>query len=238
MKPGKIISIVLLTLFVGKIVAEPLSVSYKPYYDTSFGVNYHQNWIAPKPGWDQLLVKTQPGFNFYFGWRFHHNFSADLGYEWSANKTLTTVINSNATFLGVQNTGGAVALTGKVRFKTGHLDINYFYPVLVGKFSGFAPEGILSVGLGTTKAHVRIIADPDGGFASNFTSLQGRDKILYRLGVGIQTLLVDDIGARMIARVENTSMLRARGSVVAENDGTKRLFKDGFSLAVGLFVKF
>jgi hypothetical protein len=49
---------------------------------------------------------------------------------------------------------------------------------------------------------------------------------------------VEDIGARIIGRYENTSILRVRGSVVAENQDTKVLFRNGFSLAVGLFVKF
>ena len=72
-------------------------------YQTYMGVNYKYNWIRPKGDWASLFVKTHPGFNIYFGWRFHPNFSAELGYEWTDHKPLTAYVPVGGTLLNVQN---------------------------------------------------------------------------------------------------------------------------------------
>lgn len=241
MKFYRITTVILLTVLSQVSFAEPLSVDYKPHYDTTFGVNYHQNWISARPGWGQLFVRTQPGFNFYFGWRFHPNLAGELGYEWSANKPLATTIGGpNQSFLGVTNTGVPVSLTGKVRFKTGHADLNLFFPLLIleNALDNLAPEGIFSVGVGSMKPHIKIKSSPETAFSNNFTAIDGRSKAVFRVGFGIQTLLVEDVGARIIGRYENTSILRATGSVATQDPSTRVIFRNGVSLAVGLFVKF
>ena len=209
-------------------------------YDTFGGVNYKQSVIRPKNGWDQLFVKTQPGFDVYLGWRFHPHFSGELGYEWTANKPLTTDIAPHQSLLGVTNNSGtAVGLTGKVRFKTGHFDLNYFIPFTLKEWK---PEWILSFGVGGMKPKMKVEADPQtdatNAFSSQFTDIDGRSIAVFRGGFGIQTNLIEDVGMRALIRYEHTSVLRARGTQITQNKATEQIFGNGLSIALGLYLKF
>lgn len=212
-------------------------------YDTFGGINYKQSVIRPESGWDQLFVKTQPGFDVYLGWRFHPRFSGELGYEWSANKPVSTDIPAGQSLLGVTNTSGfADRLTGKVRFKTGHFDLNYFIPWTL---KNWMPEWIVSLGVGAMKPKLKISAASEPAlvtvsnpFTSQFTNIEGRSRAIFRGGVGIQTTLVEDLGMRALLRYEHTSVLRARGTQPVQAKATEQIFGNGLSLAVGLYLKF
>jgi len=213
-------------------------------YDTYMGVNFKQNWIAPHNGWDKLFVKSEPGFNVYFGWRFHPNFGAEFGYEWTNDKPKAFVVQNGSTLLGIlNNSGSPVTLTGKVRFKTGAVDLNAFIPLCsLQLWDEIIPEGIISLGVAGTKASMKIFSNATTPaaitFSNQFTRIEGRGKAVYRAGLGVQALLIENFGMRALWRVESTSVLRGRSSAVTGNPSTRRIFKDASTLALGLFFKF
>jgi hypothetical protein len=210
-------------------------------YDTYMGVNFKQNWIKPRSGWNNLFVKEQPGFNVYFGWRFHPNFGAELGYEWTDNKPKAFTVQNGSTLLGISNNSGVpVTLTSKVRFKTGAADLNAFIPLCATPlWEDVIPEGIISLGVAGMKANMKIFSTtPATAFSNQFTPIQGRSKAVYRAGLGFQTVVIESFGIRVLWRVESTSLLRGRNSVVTSNSATRAIFKNTSTLAAGLFFKF
>jgi hypothetical protein len=240
-------------------------------YNTFGGVNYKQSLIRATNEWDQLFVKTQPGFDIYLGWRFHPNFSAEFGYEWSADKALTTTVNNGnrgivngnpgESLLGLTNNSlFPIELVGKVRFKTGHVDFNTFIPFV---FQDWAPEWIVSVGIGAMKPSMKITGTAIGfngnngaiapgipgipgqfgapiaqNFISQFSRIEGRSRAVFRGGFGLQASLIEDVGIRALVRYERTSVLRGRGTIVVEDIATEKIFQNGFSLSLGLYFKF
>lgn len=213
-------------------------------YDTYMGVNYRHNWIKPRGEWNNLFVKTEPGFNVYFGWRFHPNFGAELGYEWTNDAPKAFVVQNGSSLLGIlNNSGTAVTLRSKVRFKTGALDLNAFIPLCALPLGEeVIPEGIISLGVGGMKAGTKIFSDATTpaatAFSNQFTPIQGRSKAVFRAGLGVQALVVESFGVRVLWRFESTSILRSRNSPVTANPGTRVIYKDANTLAVGLFFKF
>lgn len=214
-------------------------------YDTYMGVNFKQNWIKPRSsGWQNLFVKEEPGFNVYFGWRFHPNFGAELGYEWTDDKPKAFVVQNGASLLGLLNNSGTpVTFTSKVRFKTGALDLNAFIPLCALPLGeDIIPEGIISLGVAGMKPSMKIVSDATTpattAFSNQLTTIEGRSKAVFRLGLGVQALVIESFGVRVLWRYESTSLLRARNSVVATNPATRAIFKDASTLALGLFFKF
>jgi hypothetical protein len=213
-------------------------------YDTYMGVNFKESWITPRNGWRNLFQNAEPGFNVYFGWRFHPNFGAELGYEWTNNKPKAfTVQNGNTLLRTLNNSGGPITLTSKVRFKTGALDLNAFIPLYALPFGeDIIPEGILSLGVAGAKPSVKISAVPltpaTAAFTNQFTQIEGRSKAIFRAGLGLQSMVIENFGARILWRLETTSLLRVRNGVIANNAGTRAIFKDAGTLAIGLFFKF
>jgi hypothetical protein len=213
-------------------------------YDTYMGVNFKQNWIKPLNDWNNLFMKAEPGFNAYFGWRFHPNFGAEFGYEWTNDKPKFFVVQNGNSLLGVLNSSGApVTLTSKVRFKTGAADLNAFIPLpTLQLWDEIIPEGIISLGVAGMKASMKIFSNAStpaaATFNNQFTPIQGRSKAIYRAGLGVQALVIESFGIRALWRVESTSVLRGRNSAITSNGGTRKMFKDASTLAVGLFFKF
>jgi hypothetical protein len=231
-------------------------------YSTFGGINYKQSLIRPTNQWDQLFVKTQPGFDVYLGWRFHPNFSAEVGYDWSENKPLATGVAPGSSLLGVTNGSiFPVELTGKVRFKTSHVDLNTFIPFA---FQHWAPEWIVSLGVGTMKPNMKIAGAvivnrgvPNRGvpnnaakipigsgdaaaqsFESQFSEIEGKSMAVFRGGFGLQASLIKNVGIRALVRYERTAVLRGQGSPVVLNPATAKIFQNGFSLSLGLYLKF
>ncbi len=214
-------------------------------YDTYMGVNFKQNWIKPRSnGWQNLFVKEEPGFNVYFGWRFHPNFGAELGYEWTDDKPKNFLLQNGNSLLGILNNSGApVTFTSKVRFKTGALDLNAFIPLCALPLGeDVIPEGIVSLGVAGMKPSIKIFTDASTpattAFSNQFTGIDGRSKAVFRVGLGVQALVIESFGVRVLWRYESTSVLRARNSVVTTNPATRAIFKDASTLALGLFFKF
>lgn len=223
---------------------ETLSLTSKCDLPYTFGVNFKQYWIKSRGDWQNFFVKEQPGFDVYFGWRVFPYFGIDLGYEWTANKPLSFVIPRGGSMLGlVNNTPRPITVTSKVRYKTGHADINAFIPISLNYFNcEFVPEGIISLGVGAMKPHMRIAMSPNNNstyqYILHYIPMEGRSRAIFRGGLGIQTMLIEDFGFRFMWRYETTGLLRARNSVITVTPATREIFFNTHSLAAGLFVRF
>jgi hypothetical protein len=208
-------------------------------YDTYIGIGYKQNWIKPKGEWKQLLRNEQGGFDVYLGWKFVPYFGVELGYEWTIRQPKSIVVPNNTVFMGVRNnTGTFTSMTGRFRFRTGHIDLNAFIPFKLGSITS---EGIASIGIASIKPCLFIQTENPTAtynFSSQFTSIEGRSKAVFRVGLGIQTWLLENVGVRALWRFENTSVLRFRNSIVAYALTTRDVFHNGQSLFLGLLVKF
>ena len=208
-------------------------------YDTYIGGSYKQNWVKPKGEWKQIFPSEQTAFDVYFGWRFVPYFGAELGYEWTARKPKSIAVPMNGTFMGItNNTRSNVLMTGRLRFKTGHADLNAFIPF---RFDEITPEGIVSVGVASMKPCAKIIANSNAAsdeFSPQFTAIEGRSKAVLRVGLGLQTLVLEKVGIRALWRFENTSVLRFRNGVLVNSPGTRDIFHNSQSLSLGLFIKF
>ncbi len=210
-------------------------------YDTYMGVNYKYNLYEPRGDWQRLIAKTHPGFDVYFGWRFHPNFGLELGYDWTANKPVSTAVANNTSLLGIRNTAGeSITVTQKIRFKTGHADLNAFIPVPIQ--DGIKPEIILSVGASSIKPSMRVAFNETPNNISNYTNqfknTSGKSKTVFRAGIGVQSLMIEDVGIRVLWRYENIAKVRFRNSDIARNPNTQKILFDGHSLSAGLFMKF
>lgn len=227
-----------------------LSLTLEEEKPFSFGFNYKQNWIPPQGEWKRILVRTQPGFDVYFGWRFHPFFGVDAGYEWTADKPLTIAINPRESLLGaVNNTNQIMTLTGKVRYKTIRSDLNAFIPLNIPFYCNYfpeLPEGIITVGVAGTRPGVKIHTMPVNGpvtravqlYQGTFNQINGRSFAVFRFGLGFQTILIENVGIRFIWRYETTGVLRVRDSFIAKAPATRKVFGNCYSLALGFYIRF
>lgn len=210
-----------------------------------FGVNYKQYWIEPQGDWKRLFVKNAPGFNVYFGWRFLPCWELDLGYEWTNNKPLSITIPRGTSLLGAtNNTGFVITSISKVRFKSGHADLNTFLPIpyISNYFCNFEPEAIVSLGVAGVKAGMKIGMTPNtkgtNQYIGLYTPIQGRSHAVFRMGLGLQAIVVENVGIRLMWRYENTRVLRGRNSFITQKADTRVIFSNAQTLALGAFLKF
>jgi len=210
-------------------------------YDTYIGGSYKQNWIKPKGEWKQLIPTAQSAFDVYLGWRFAPLLGIELGYEWTMRKPKSIVVPIGGIFMGVPNmTGQNILMTGRIRFKTAHADLNAFIPF---RFDEITPEGIVSIGVAGMNPCMQITTEKSAiqardEFSPQFTPINGRSKAVLRVGLGLQTMVLESVGIRALWRFENTSVLRFRNSVLVSSPGNRDIFHNSQSLSLGLFIKF
>lgn len=205
---------------------------------TYFGFNYKQFWVPPINDWPRLFVKNNPGFNFYFGARMYTFFGVEFGYEWTANKPIATLIEPGTSILGIVNTNPfPVRLSAKQRLRSGYIDFNLFIPVLITHC--FQPEAIMSIGWAAVRPSVRIQAFPNAEpYRTQLLHLNGRGKNILRVGLGVQTLIINNIGMRFMWQWQNTSTLKFQQSPVAYAPATRHIFKNANTLSGGIYFYF
>jgi len=201
-------------LVAGSAVADMGDV--KPYV----GVDYYQAFMKAKNSVAQnAFPKSYPGASVYAGVKFMENFGAELGADFSKNKSKTATIPAG-TLPGTA--AAATSVKNEVKRNGGHLDLVGFWPLndcfnLIG-----------SLGAGMAKA--KITATPNVGSFS----VSSKNKTFARIGVGASYMLTDMFGLRAKLNWEGTSALKAKF-----NNGTEvKPFKDTTSFTVGAFAQF
>lgn len=221
-------------------------LSYPPcnYY---MGLTYIQSWLKPRSDWNKLFVTSHPGVSFFFGRRLNQFFSLEIGYEWNTNRPRRYPLLNGTTLLGIPNLSGRdVVVVSKARLKTGYLDLQTHLPILMDDcFGSIKPEFIVMAGISNTrpKMHVHIVSPNPNIVVTPFltpslrrlTFLQGRTRTLYRLGIGVQGFVFNNLALRLMWRFQNTSALRPR---LVDTPEFRKMFKDSQSVSLGIFTTF
>lgn len=232
------------------------------------GIGYKQNWTKGKGFWHNKVAKSFPGGEVFIGAKFTENFGAELGYDWTASKKKTGAFgrgrfNNNNVFGFTNFNSNDLRVRTKTRFQAFYLDLMGYLP-LDNCWELIGAVGISSM---KAKVHARVHQNNRGlvtgfnTFAFNrndwrhIESSNGKTKAVWRLGAGAQYLFTECVGLRLMGRWEGTEALRrggrhhhnrnfnnttAFGNFNGRNFGyvSKKPFKDTFSLALSLFVKF
>jgi hypothetical protein len=202
------------------------------------GVDYYQAWMKGKNSFANFFPKSYPGATVYVGAKFHENFGVELGYDVSGRQKHNWTLAQGSTFFGTTNTNATYTGTTKVRRSGGHIDLVGYLPVME------CVDLTASVGYGWLKTKIDStfsLANPAAsGSASTIASFKGKNKGVFRLGVGANFMVTDMVGFRGKVSWENTSALRVNSTPTAALTGLipNKAFKDTIALAVGAFVKF
>ena len=212
---------------------------FNPY----IGADYYQAWMKPKGDYNQLLPKDFPGATLYVGTRFHESFGVELGYDWSARKKKDISIASGTSQFG-STVGANQSLTGttKVRRSGGHLDLVGFLPVA----DCFDLIGSVGFGWVQTKITTNVVTPgtavnnaATNNRASAVSSLSGKGRGVFRVGVGASYMVTDMVGLRGKLGWESTSSLRINGNQnFTALSFQNKPYKGTTSLSLGAFVKF
>lgn len=229
------------------------------------GISYIQSRMAANGEWNRFFVTSHPGFSFYFGRRLNPLFSVELGYEWYSNRPKKFPFLIGETVLGFPNlTNRNLVVTSKARLKTGYLDLQLHLPLWFDDFCySIQPEFLALVGVSSTKPKMHIrLAHLDRHhhhhhhhhqstlrphpfvtheelrhehLVRRITFVQGRTRALYRLGLGLQGFIYNNLGLRFMYRFQNTSALRPRLVATPE---LRQIFKDSQSVSLGFYTTF
>ncbi|MBP6103997.1 MAG: hypothetical protein KA508_02900 [Gammaproteobacteria bacterium] len=237
----------ILVLFVSWLSASSLYALSKPYlaenpnylgnqseWDTFAGFDFKQSWIPSEALWKPLVTATAPGIGFYGGQRVHPYIAWELGYGWGIDKSKNMLVPANTAFAGVLNTGAAAAtLKGRLHLKTAYADLNILLPL--NKAMDQSPELVFSVGVAMIKPalNISVVNSSDASLAS-LSTLKGSTHGAARVGLGIQSFLVGNVGMRLMWRFENTQVLRINNVV---NPNFASLLRNGQSVSLGLFMR-
>lgn len=215
---------------------DDMNTTLNSYINCYFGANYQYAVIRPYADWNRLLVKKYPGFSVFLGARFHPCFGAELGYKWTANRYKRTTINNGNSFLNILNTTGEnVTIIANNRVQSAFLDFIAFIPFDFNCQRN--PEALISVGVANTHLKLKMNTTPVAfPFSNQFSAVQSKTQAVGRLGLGIQSLFIENVGFRFMWRWEGTQTLRAKNGVAA-NSATRFIYHDACSLSLGVFVE-
>ncbi len=201
-------------------------------WDTFAGFDFKQSWIPVKGPWKPLITATAPGLGFYAGQRVHPYIAYELGYGWGIDKSKSMLVPANTAFAGVNTGATAASLKGRLHLKTAYADLNLLVPL--NKIMDQSPELVLSFGVAMIKPAINIAVVSGDASLASLGTLRGSTHAAARLGLGIQSFLVGDVGMRLMWRFENTSVLRI-GNVV--DPSFKSFLSNGQSVSLGLFMR-
>jgi hypothetical protein len=205
--------------------------------------------------WKHILSEDYYwGGTVYVAGKIWEYFGLEAGYSRTADRSKTHLFGTGEDFYGNGDTGGA-SMKVTNRFSSWHVDMNGFFPLdecwdIVG-----------SVGYGWVKPEIKVripaVAAPGinpnlfttPGFfprdADALSTIHGKTKGVLRLGVGVQAMVDDCMGLRLMARWENTGSTRIHGNFdqrdrrsTIDYNALKKMFKDTYSVALGIFWKF
>lgn len=254
-----------LVLLGAMVAASSASASWIDDLCPYIGVDYKQTWLKGKGFFHDKVARSYPGATIYLGTKFSECFGAEIGYTWTGRKHKTAAIGQHNFFN--RNIPGFVpfgsnneTIRTSTRFNSFHFDLNGYYPLadcfeLIGSVGIASMKPKVSATVTHSRNHPRF-----GNFHRNdgrfLESTHGKSKGVWRLGAGAQYLFTECVGLRGMIRWESTSRLRIGNNDhghghhgnfnnthgnFGHNHGfafDRKVFKDAWSLALGLFVKF
>jgi opacity protein-like surface antigen len=206
-------------LVVGAMLVAGSAAAYMDDVKPYVGVDYYQAYMKAKNGALQnAFPKSYPGASIYAGIKFMENVGAELGADFSKDKSQTAVFSAGTAGMPA----GATSVKNEVKRNGGHLDLVGFVPLN----SCFNLIG--SLGAGMLKA--KITSTPNVGSVP----VSSKTRTVARIGVGASYMLTDMFGLRAKLNWEGTSALKAN----INNSGDVKPFKDTTSFTIGAFAQF
>lgn len=225
-----------------------------PLFNPYLGIDSKWQKIGLHKDWKRAVENKRWGTTFFLGNRFCDYLGLELGYSQTTRKIKAHLFAPGEDFFNNGDTAGAIMRT-TTRFNSYHIDVNSYWPInpcidLIG-----------SLGYGWVQPKVSVdiltLASPslnpnlpiNTGFflqdATTLTTIQGRDKGVFRVGAGAQFMICDFVGIRGLVRLETTNSLRLKGDFerrdpnsTIEFGNVRRMFKDSYSVALGIFWNF
>ena len=191
-----------------------------------FGANLQYIFLKPSQQYQDFFKKQHPGTDLYVGYRFNRTLGFELGYGWTSRVSKETSFTQNQRVFNNLQLDQATDITGKVRYRTTHLDMNGYYPL------NQKIDGIVSIGVGFLRPNVRVsLSNPNANLAPEVSAMSCKTNPMMRLGIGVEGMLGDYWGLCSIVRYENTGRTRIRNAGV----GGSKIFKDSVSITFGFY---
>lgn len=216
----------------GMIISSHAKAYGDLFWQPRVGVQYQYSNYSSNSAWGNFLPKKYNHMGVFFGAKVHHLLGFDLSYMFSAERKNKTSLAANSTFLGAAVGGAAVNYTNKVKMNYVGLDINGYIPFNDNLSLVIAP----GFSIGTPK--YTIAADAASNLATALSQLEGKMKMVPRVGVGVE-YIEEDVGVKAMFRWINSSKIKL-GQVntnVLTADAASKPFKDSMSLGISVFVR-
>lgn len=201
------------------------------------GVDYYQAWMKGKGDWSRLSTKSFPGVSVYVGARFCDNLGIEIGYDTSSRKSRAWTLPAGTSFFGQTVPAGGLTGSTKIRRSGGHIDLIGYLPICeCWDLTGHVGFGWVQPKINMT---VAVPASPNTSIGSALTSISGKSKGVFRLGVGLSYMVTECVGLRAKVGWEGTNSLRVKGNSAFYGIGMNtKGFKSSTTATVGAFVKF
>jgi hypothetical protein len=191
----------------------------------SFGADYMYMFAGSKGDWNTIFRKTHPAGNIYIAYNWDY-IQLELGYNWTTRKSKEFALKANNTLFGLTNNQNTL-LTGQIRFRSTHLDLNFFANI-------FGSLDLISaMGCSFTRPHIIIQRSVSSNVADKLLTTQTKTSFVPRFGLGLRYLINEIIGMRIMWNFDKNSRTKLRQS---SGFGDKP-FKDANTFSIGIFSK-
>lgn len=213
-----------------------------PYVGADFGLR-HMGFKENRGA--EYTRKNYPQGNVFLGLKFNDYVGIEAGFESTTNVRRTTTVPNSGQLFGVQISDEDPNLLNRyittTRLYGWHADLVGFLPLC----EEYCVSMIGSAGIARLRLKVRNFPTlQDGGripaqLPLDFTNFS-KNKYVARLGVGLQQMVTNCAGVRLMVNWENTDRFK---DVVAKENASVRLnhrvsAKDSFMVNLGVFYQF
>jgi hypothetical protein len=210
------------------VQAKPLGdfLQLNPY----FGAEFQYQHLKGNHIWSDFMPADIPSWAIFFGNKYHKNFGIELGFYHTLKKSESSAVLTS--FDGVP-ASGETTVHGQIRNKGFSIDWNIYYP-MDPKFNI-----MLILGFVTNHPTIQVITDGTTDLGIALNSVHGRNKTLFRPGVGAE-YFEKNWGLRGRIFAVPTQKL----TVNVDNVGqtfytiTSKAFKQSVVVACGVFYVF
>lgn len=190
------------------------------------GANLQYLFLKPKAEYQDFFKKQHPGADLYMGYRLNKLVGFEFGYGWTTRAAKETNFTTGQTVLGSLILDQDTNVSGKLRYRNTHFDMNGYYPL------SNHIDGILSLGVGFLRPNVNVtLSNPAANLNDHVANMRCKTTAIMRVGVGVEGMLGDYWGLRSMVRYENTSKTRVRDAGIGGN----KILKDGVTIGLGFY---
>ena len=204
--------------------ASALDANEVDYY---VGLDPNHNAISLRNDWKPVFRGNAYGANAYVGIRPIKYFGAELGYSWTTRKSKTTNVANGAVFASLtNNAGAAVDVNAKLRTVSTYFDLIGYVPIKES-FEVFA-----SAGMGWSRMKPTISLSATGNNLDALATLTSKTRSHYRLGLGAQVLVTENLGVRFKATYADVSKQKVTNltTITLNENIASRMYSFGLGL--------